>query len=228
MENILKWSKNELLQNWFRDEEIFLKSFLKDKNIETVLDVGCGTGRTIDFLLSNFKFKKIVGIEKNPDLVKYLKEKYSKYNSVEIGWTNIIFPEKSYYKLDEKFDLVLCMGNTLGTILNWKLGLKRILERSKKYVILSVYDNMKSIETRKKVYESLGFKIKSAFSLEDNPSSSERIFLRRSTSSRIIVITKSNSSGWSITDIINDFIDSISERTESIFSRSRSVSSMRT
>jgi SAM-dependent methyltransferase len=161
MEDILKWSKNELLQNWFRDEEIFLKSFLKDKNIETVLDVGCGTGRTIDFLLSNFKFKKIVGIEKNPDLVKYLKEKYSKYNSVEIGWTNIIFPEKSYYKLDEKFDLVLCMGNTLGTILNWKLGLKRILERSKKYVILSVYDNMKSIETRKKVYESLGFKIKS-------------------------------------------------------------------
>ena len=161
MENILKWTKNKYLQNWFREEEIFLSNFLKDKNIETVLDVGCGTGRIIDFLLSNFKFKKIVGIEKNPDLVKYLKEKYSNYNNVEIGWTNILFPEKSYYKLDDKFDLVLCMGNTLGTILNWKLGLKRILERSKKYAIFSVYDNMKSIETRKKVYESLGFKIKS-------------------------------------------------------------------
>ncbi len=162
MSDIFKWSKNPYLQNWFKEEEKILTDFLNEnKEIETVLDVGCGTGRIIDFLVTNFKFKKIVGIEKNPDLVKYLKEKYKDYTNVEIGWTNILFPEKSFYNLDEKFDLVLCMGNTLGTILNWKLGLKRILERSKRYAIFSVYDNYKSIETRKKVYEFLGFKIKS-------------------------------------------------------------------
>jgi ubiquinone/menaquinone biosynthesis C-methylase UbiE len=71
-----------------------------DKNIK-ILDVGCGTGRNMLYLIEN-GYKNVVGIEYDEDLYIPMEKKYSDLNIVNGN------AEDLHIFQDESFDLVYC------------------------------------------------------------------------------------------------------------------------
>jgi len=115
-----------LLDNFYR--EFFL--MLESKNIESVLDAGCGEGIT----LRKFKDK---GIGKKHEGIEYMEE------AIEIGKKvnpDISIKKGDIYKLpfkDSTFDVVICT-EVLEHLDKPKAALKELTRVSKKYLILSV------------------------------------------------------------------------------------------
>ena len=115
-----------LLWNFFRN---FL-NLTKAKKVESILDVGCGEG----FTLNRLKEK---GIGKNLEGVEYSKA------AIELGhkmYPDIKIKQGNIYKLpykDNTFDLVLCT-EVLEHLDDPQKGLKELVRVSKKYLVISV------------------------------------------------------------------------------------------
>ena len=82
----------------FKAKKFLGQVFLKDKKIlsliaksleihpkETILEVGAGYGNLTEFILKEIENKgKVVAIEKDKELIKILKEKFSQEKNLEI------------------------------------------------------------------------------------------------------------------------------------------------
>lgn len=80
-----------------KEEKMILKA-LSDLSFENVLDVGCGYGRVIRLIQSQFKGIKIKGIDISPHQIEYAR-KYVKDEDVEISVGTIYdidAPDNSY------------------------------------------------------------------------------------------------------------------------------------
>lgn len=115
----------------------FLNNFLntvvkstRPLNIESVLDVGCGEGFTLDRLHKEKIGKSYEGIEYEETAVELAKKMYPK----------LTFKQGDIYKLPYKsnsFDLVVCT-EVLEHLEDPKKAYRELLRVSKKYVLLSV------------------------------------------------------------------------------------------
>lgn len=83
---------------------ILLKRIYKELNklnVNTIVDVGCGKGRFINYLLFKGVKTKIIGVEIDPDVARFCKEHLFRYSNVEIINDNIlnikIFDNAIYY-----------------------------------------------------------------------------------------------------------------------------------
>ena len=86
-------AKKSLSQNFIIDKNICKKIILQTKiKNETVLEIGPGYGFLTDIILKN-EPKKLILIEKDTNLVKFLKKKYYLNNK-------ILIIEKDILKLD--------------------------------------------------------------------------------------------------------------------------------
>lgn len=131
---LIKEFFNQKAKNW--DKEIDKKeiknlkkiiSYIKLKEYNKVLDVGCGSGIAYKYLQK--KFKKYIGIDVSNEMINISKNKFSKAKFVEGRF------EEHNFK--DKFDLIFVF-NTFPHILNKKLFLKKakkILTESGKIVI---------------------------------------------------------------------------------------------
>jgi len=115
-----------LLANFFRN----LASLTKAKTVDSILDVGCGEGFTLNRLKENGIGKKLEGIE-------YLQA------AIDLGkktYPDIKITKGDIYKLpykDNAFDLVLCT-EVLEHLESPEKALKELVRVSKKYLVISV------------------------------------------------------------------------------------------
>ncbi|MBU0648644.1 class I SAM-dependent methyltransferase [Patescibacteria group bacterium] len=143
------------IKEFLQAENKFIQKILS-RNCQkcSVLDIGCGYGRTIDFI---HKIPlKIVGIDNNKRMVQNARRNLKKYKNVKV-----MLMDASGPKFREKFDFVLCLANTFGNFSSDKIkaleGMKRVLKCSGK-IIIHVY-NQKSLKFRLKDYKKAGMPI---------------------------------------------------------------------
>ena len=116
---------------------IFLNNFLatvvkttKPLNIDSVLDVGCGEGFTMDRLQKEKIGKSYEGIEYEETAVDLAKKLYPR----------LTFKQGDIYKLPYKsnsFDLVVCT-EVLEHLENPKKAYRELIRVSRKYILLTV------------------------------------------------------------------------------------------
>ena len=84
-----------------------LESTLRNtlKPIESILEIGCGCGYTVDYL-SN-QINRFVGIDYSEELIKYAK-RYNSKKDVEFLCQNI-----KDFKTEEKFDYIIFLQNKI-------------------------------------------------------------------------------------------------------------------
>ncbi len=85
--NRFNFSSNDLMTDNLPCPYYFLfkiKKVLKNKNFHNFLDLGCGSGRVIDFFNKNFPEKNLVGIEYFDNQFKYCKKIFNGKKNIEI------------------------------------------------------------------------------------------------------------------------------------------------
>ena len=115
-----------LLWNFFKN----LLGLISEKKVDSILDVGCGEGFTLNRLKEHGIGKRLEGIE-------YLKD------AIELGkktYPHVKITEGSIYDLpykDNSFDLVLCT-EVLEHLDNPSKALEELIRVSKQYLVVSV------------------------------------------------------------------------------------------
>jgi len=92
---------NRYVDNYLPDIETSLKSLIESNGYETILEVGCGTGRWISSLEE--VSKKVFGLDYSFDMMKIPKSDKSNLNLVNADAVHIPFK-------DNFFDLIFCVN----------------------------------------------------------------------------------------------------------------------
>ena len=98
----INFSKNQLMADNIPCPYYFLikiNKFLVKRNFDSVIDLGCGPGRIINFINNIYLNKKITGIEYFNEQYKYTKEIFKNSKNVSIKKLNFIkmnFSKKLY------------------------------------------------------------------------------------------------------------------------------------
>ena len=154
-------------QKLFEEEKKYLQKIITLD--AKVLDVGCGSGRSVFDILS--KTKNIVGIDHSDRAVAEAKNNFSKYSSIKI-----LKADATQLPFDNgEFDFVICVF-TFANFADKKFvileEMKRVLKESGKIIISAFSED--ATEERMKAYKSLGVKIKEVkdgtvvFDFDDN------------------------------------------------------------
>ena len=123
--NDISWtdeSQNEVYQ--------FSRKLLDEKQLNTVIDLGCGSGFK---LIKYFDDKETIGIETEPCL-SFLKTKYANKKWIHSGE-----PEKSFSNYRESCDIIIC-ADVIEHILDPDDLLHHIKQYNFKYLIISTPD----------------------------------------------------------------------------------------
>jgi SAM-dependent methyltransferase len=115
-----------LLWNFFKT----LLGLIKDKKVDSILDVGCGEGFTLNRLSENNIGKRLEGVEYNKKAIELGQKTYP----------NIKIKQGDIYHLpyeNNSIDLVLCT-EVLEHIDDPQKGLRELIRVSKKYLVVSV------------------------------------------------------------------------------------------
>jgi len=104
------------LINWnrrFRSEKKFLSKILKKHSCRTVLDVATGTG--FDSILLSRQGFNVTSIDSSNNMLREAKKNFKIYKIKPklklLDWKNL-------YKINKKFDAIICLGNSLACELN--------------------------------------------------------------------------------------------------------------
>jgi|TARA_B100001964_G_C14229560_1_gene599340 ubiquinone/menaquinone biosynthesis C-methylase UbiE len=179
----------------FSKEMELIIDLLQINNFDSVLDVGCGTGSSIKYILSKFNNIKIVGVEPSfLSLKKYCLGKYAVFNAFS---DNLPFKSNTFTKV--------YLSHVIGHIENVNASLteiRRVMKGGGKIVILTprlfyrrivyfknIFDNFKPDPTILQYYSkskllkhlsSTGFQEEKTFAFDFYPNSYiERIIKKR-------------------------------------------------
>ncbi|MEK6942676.1 MAG: class I SAM-dependent methyltransferase [Nanoarchaeota archaeon] len=132
-------------------ESKFLSKFLSKNKPKTILEVGCGSGRIIRIILEIDYAKKIYAVDKDSKMVNLTKPLFKSQTDVHIENDYV----EKFLQKHQKFDLIICMMNTLGNIDSQKTF--ESIVTSANHVLFTVYDK-KYYHLRQKIYISKGHK----------------------------------------------------------------------
>ncbi len=129
--NYIKHSSQNPIRQWTINSlyEVIIEE-LRDLNISTILDSGCGEGFLLNRLQEEAIGKSLMGIDISEDAV----------NLGKLLFPNLDLRVGNIYKLpleSNSYDIVICT-EVLEHLKDPKSALKEIVRVSKKYVILSV------------------------------------------------------------------------------------------
>jgi SAM-dependent methyltransferase len=134
------------IKQFLEKENLFVKNILTQEC--SVLDVGCGYGRTIDFI-HNIP-SRIVGIDNSRRMVLNARRNLKGHKNVKISLMNV-----SNLRFKQKFDFIFCLANTFGNLASEKLKalkeMKKVLNKNGR-ILIHVY-NHKSLKVRLKDYK---------------------------------------------------------------------------
>ncbi len=95
-----KWLESPYLGHLEQMQKFFVSKILKFKKIDTVLDVGCGTGKYLLYIAT--KGPKVVGIDYSKEMIRATKNKISKFkNAIHLvlaDSANLPFKDNSFTK----------------------------------------------------------------------------------------------------------------------------------
>ena len=126
-----------------------IKKILKNTNFSNFLDLGCGSGRVIDFFNKNFPNKNLIGIEYFSDQYKYCENIFQNKKNIKIVQANFIKSNFFQYNADcyflnDPFKNVLEFNEFMEKIINFSL--------KKKYILfIFVNCNSKAVEKLKNI-----------------------------------------------------------------------------
>ncbi len=100
-------------------------SYLKtnNKKIESLLDLGCGTGVFLDEMQKTLNLKTCVGIDISKNMIDFSVKKIKNKN------IKFILGDMTKFSLNQKFDLITCNFNAINHVLNfedWEEMFKRV------------------------------------------------------------------------------------------------------
>lgn len=110
IEEFSKWADNydnPLTSITFRQTNAKIVRLLEPKQNSSLLDVGCGSGILIKYLLDANRGMKLFGLDITPKMVEVAKRKFANNPSVEITLGSAV---KMPYK-DNSFDYVTCASS---------------------------------------------------------------------------------------------------------------------
>ena len=109
-------------ENRLKNEAPFFNKLFKENRVKKVLDLACGTGHhSIYFAKSGYE---ITGIDKSEEMIRIARE-----NSKDIAGVKFLIASflNVYPRLKDRFDAVICLGNSLPHLLS-KKNLKKTLQ----------------------------------------------------------------------------------------------------
>ncbi|MBU0520097.1 class I SAM-dependent methyltransferase [bacterium] len=122
-------SEYDQMMDWesrLHKETPFFEKVLRNYDVRSILDVGCGTGRHC-FFFSTLDVDKIVGIDPAANVVQYAQSR-AQVSGAEIRFIEGALPNLTDY-VTERFDLVCLLGNVLSNLItydNLELTLKNL------------------------------------------------------------------------------------------------------
>jgi len=96
-----------------------LLPILKENNVKSILDVGCGTGK-IDKLLKD-KGYEVIGIDNSEEMIEHAKNNYKDIN------INFYVKDAKDFKFNKKFDAIIALDSVL-TFLTKKGDFEKAIE----------------------------------------------------------------------------------------------------
>jgi len=100
----------------YQKEVDFLISILKNKNVKTVLDVGCGTGNHLVYLeKAGFN---CIGMDNSPEMLSIARKKVK---------SELFLNDMTNFDLNKKFDAIICMYATFNHNLSIKNAEKTLV-----------------------------------------------------------------------------------------------------
>ena len=145
--NRFNFSDNEYMTDNLPTPYYFLfkiKKTLENNNFSNFIDLGCGSGRTIDFFNKNFYNKNFIGIEYYPDQYEYCRKIFQSKNNIKIIQTDFTKSNFFQYNADCYF-----FNNPFKKDLEFIKFIEKIINFSlkKKYILfIFVNFNKKNIE----------------------------------------------------------------------------------
>lgn len=123
----------------------------------TILDIGCGGGRTVNRLISLAPKGKVFGIDYSMDCVKWASE----YNKDFIGKGKVEIFHGSVDKLpfeNEEFDIVSAVETIYfwPDVVNNLIEIKRVLKPSGKILVINEIYNDEKFKERNEEYVKIG------------------------------------------------------------------------
>jgi ubiquinone/menaquinone biosynthesis C-methylase UbiE len=141
------------MSEYFDAENKYLKSLVSLES--TVLDVGCGNGRTMEFLAPHVK--EIVGIDYDTQMIKA-----ARLHLKDIDNTELVEADFLSFEFGNKFDLVYGSYNLLGSAetkdREAMLGRMFSFTEPGGHIINSVWSD-EGIEFARKYYSAIGIQV---------------------------------------------------------------------
>tara|TARA_Y100000590_G_scaffold460420_1_gene619662 strand:+ start:725 stop:1348 length:624 start_codon:yes stop_codon:yes gene_type:complete len=121
-----------------------IKKTLKNKEFDKFLDLGCGSGRAINFFNKNFPNKSFIGIEYFAEQYQYCKRIFQQKKNIEIFQINFTKIDLSKYNADcyffnEPFKNIFEFTEFINKIINFSSNKRKVL-------FIFVNHNKKTIE----------------------------------------------------------------------------------
>lgn len=120
----------DLQANWpkrLEKEKYFFTGIFEERKIRSLLDIGCGTGHHAQFF-SDY-VERITAVDPSDEMINYARENVIKSKNIKLIKSGFEDLERL---VAEKYDLIVCLGNTLpllGNRKNVKLALKIIRKK---------------------------------------------------------------------------------------------------
>lgn len=129
------WAMDFMKDPWqvkIHPQHKWLLSIIKKQKPNSILEIGCGFGRNIKFLIENgVKSSSIVGIDISPNMVRFAKQ-YVDNSRVKLFVSNL-----RNFKTNKKFDLVFTHGVLMHVQKDQiEEAINKLIDLSKKDVVL--------------------------------------------------------------------------------------------
>jgi len=186
------------MADYFEKENDYLKSLVNEKS--TILDVGCGNGRTMKFFAPYVE--KIVGIDYDPKMIEAARQNLANIQNIQLIQDDFIITN-----FDKQFDLVFASYNLLGSSeINPKQRkplLKKMAELTKtgEHLVISVWSDT-GIDFADRYYTDIGIKV---WKIKDNDVITNHGVFKRFTKSELEELSKEVGTNYKIIELSNIF-----------------------
>ena len=128
-DEVFQYFKNSAGTKWFYAmlNDLFKK--IDSKEVNTIIDLGCGIGVKTAYLAKKYPKAKVIGMDFAEPAIKAASEYWKKQN-LSFSVDDVTNDES------KKYDIV-CMFDVLEHLEDWKKMLDKIIVMSNKYIILS-------------------------------------------------------------------------------------------